>query len=124
MSLLRGDKTFPGIGSPSDIHHERDEILQAVDVIYLAKTCQRFLYMLILVGLVNAEEYELSRLGCFFNVVPFLVKVLDMRVRDTEDQAPWARFRQLQHRLSRYVGACAQELDQDILHREEISLSN
>ena len=77
--------------------------------------------MLILVGLVDAEEYELPGLGCFFYVVPFLVKVLDMSVRDTENQASWAGFRQLQHRLSWYVGACAQELDQDILHREQIS---
>ena len=35
-SLLRGDKTFPAVGSPCDIHHQRDKILQAVDVVYLA----------------------------------------------------------------------------------------
>lgn len=32
-SLLQGDKTFPGVGSPGDLHHQRDEVLQAVDVV-------------------------------------------------------------------------------------------
>jgi len=54
-----------------------------------------------------------------FYVVPFLVKVLDMRVRNAENQAS-GRNSAAQHRLSWYVGACAQELDQDILHREQI----
>ena len=35
-SLLQGDKTFPGEGLPCDIHHQRNKILQAVDVVHPA----------------------------------------------------------------------------------------
>jgi hypothetical protein len=86
-SLLRGDKTFPAIGSPGDIHHQRNKILQSVDVVNLAQTRQSFLHVLIPVSLVDAEEHEIACLASLFYVIPFLVEVLDMRVGDAQDQA-------------------------------------
>lgn len=61
--------------------------------------------MLIFVGLVDAEEHEIARFRGFFDVIPFLVEVLDVRVGDAQDQASRALLCQRSYRLSRYVGA-------------------
>ncbi len=37
LHSLQRDKTFPGIGFLGSIHYQRDQILQAVDVINFAK---------------------------------------------------------------------------------------
>jgi hypothetical protein len=100
-SLLRGDKTFPAVGSPGDIHHQRDKILQAVNVVDAAQAGQSFFHMLIPVSPVDAEEHEIARLRGLFDIISFLVEVLNMRVGD--------------------VGASREELHHHILHGVKIS---